>query len=164
MIDAKCPECGEEIRRTWEAARHGIHSNHQLTVKEIIGDWYLQAAQVAGIPLDGVLFVNDSISFMSRSRRTGPDLGDANGRHLTAADVCTAVREYADLYFNNPQEARTALEQWQVRTSEDVGAIIFALVDAKLLKTSPQDTREAFNDVFTFDDLIEGVHRQAEPA
>jgi len=162
--DTRCPECGQSVRRTWDAARRGMHANHLQTAKDIIRDWYGQCAEACGIPLDGLFFVNDAIRFMPVSRRTGSDTGDQEGRHLTAADVCTAVREYANVYFNNPDEAHKALEQWHVRTSEHVGAIIFALVDAKFLKASPHDTRESFKDLFTFEDLIGGVLWQAEPA
>src|SRR5215204_640282 len=162
--DTKCPECGQRVVRTWDAARRGMLANHLQTAKDIIHDWYAQCADAIGIPVHGLFFVNDAIDFMPVHRRTGPDTGDTAGRHLTAADVCTAVREYANVYFNNPDQAREVLDQWHVRSSEDVGAIIFALVDAKFLKSSPGDTPDSFNGLFTFEDLLGGILWQAEPA
>jgi uncharacterized repeat protein (TIGR04138 family) len=141
-----------------------LHPKYLHIVKAMIGDWYAETAEAAGVSIDGLLFVNDAMNFLPPDRRNGPDLGDAAGRHLTASDVCTAVREYAQAYFNNPEEARKALDQWGVRTSEDVGAIIFALVDAKFLQALPDDKPEAFNGVFTFEDLLGGIYWQAEPA
>jgi uncharacterized repeat protein (TIGR04138 family) len=161
---SKCPECGQRVLRTWDAARRGMLVNHLQAAKDIIHDWYAECAQASGIPADGLFFVNDAIRFLPVHRRTGPDLSDTDGRHMTAADVCTAVREYANVYFNNPDEAREALEQWYVRTSEDVGRIIFALVDAKFLKATPDDTLDSFKGIFTFEDLLGGILWQAEPA
>jgi uncharacterized repeat protein (TIGR04138 family) len=164
MTDAKCPECGYDIIGTWNATRRGLHPKYLHTAKFIIDDWYAQAAEAAGVPIDGLMFVQDAMQFLPPDRRNGPDLGDAAGRHLTASDVCAAVREYAQAYFNNPQEARKALDLWHVRTSEEVGAIIFALVDAKFLQIAPDDTPEAFKGLFTFEDLLGGIYWQAEPA
>ncbi len=162
--DARCPECGQSVRRTWDAAKRGMHANFLQTAKDIIRDWYVEAAEAVGVPVDGLFFVHDAIRFMPVNRRTGPDQGDAEGRHMTAADVCTAVREYANVYFNNPNAARKALEQWHVRSSEEVGTIIFALVEWKFLKASPEDTPESFKGLFTFEDILGGVLWQAEPA
>jgi uncharacterized repeat protein (TIGR04138 family) len=161
---SNCPECGQRVVRTWDAARRGMLANHLQTAKDIMRDWYAECAEASGIPADGLFFVNDAIRFLPVHRRTGPDMGDHAGRHLTAADVCAAVREYANVYFNNPNDAREALEQWQLRTSEDVGAIVFALVDAKFLAATPDDTRDSFKGLFTFEDLLEGILWQAEPA
>jgi uncharacterized repeat protein (TIGR04138 family) len=157
-LETNCPECGETVRRTWNAARRGMYPGFRQVAHGIFRDWLSEIARRAGIDANGFFFVMEAISF------TRPDPEDGNGYHAMAADICTAVGEYANVYFNSPHDARKALEQWNVRTSEDVGAIVFALVDAGFLRASPGNSPASFNGLFTFEDLIGGVLGQAEPA
>src|SRR5258706_6479580 len=104
-IDQACPECGRPISRTWKAAQEGSYIQFQRTAHEIVRDWLSDIARAASTPVDGLFFVWDAINFLGASHRTGLDLGDPAERHATAADVCLSVREYANIYFNDPREA-----------------------------------------------------------
>jgi uncharacterized repeat protein (TIGR04138 family) len=150
------------VRLTWNAAAAGrTFSGHQIA-REINKDWIGQAALSAGYPEDAALFVMDAMTFVKFDRH-GPQLTPDGPQHATAADVCAAVREYAKIYFSNPHQAQEALSQWRLQNSEDVGVLIFALADFGLLATSPDDSKEAFEGIFHFDDLIGAIPWRAEP-
>jgi len=156
-VESKCPECGHWIEGSWTAAKGGWHSAEGIA-SLIILDWITAAAEAAGLSVDGCRFVLDAIPAFPESRRSRPRINGKVQRHLTAADVCIAVREYAAAYFDgDADEAKECLEAWKVRTSEDVGAIIYTMAESQLILQSPQDRREQFNGLFTFDDLISGI-------
>lgn len=159
-----CPECGRPVTRTWTAAKTYTISGFEETADEILLDWIAAGADVAGIPVDGVRFVYDAARIFPAARRTGPMGEDKRQRHLSIADICIAVREYAQFYFSDAKEAKECLAEWHVRTSEDVGTIVYAMVDAGLIKQSAEDSREGYAGLFTFEDLIGSIVKQAEPA
>ena len=47
--------------------------------------------------------------------------------------------------------ARVVLEHWGVRSSADIGDVVFTLVELELLMSQATDTRDEFADVFDFD-------------
>ncbi len=68
--------------------------------------------------------------------------------HLSGAQVCDVVRTYAQLQYG--MLARAVLESWGVRTTGDIGEVVFKLIRAGQLKKSKRDKREDFDDVFEF--------------
>lgn len=70
-------------------------------------------------------------------------------RHVTGPELAHACREHAlDQYG---LMARPVLEHWGIRKTEDLGRIVFALVEVGLLSTQPTDREEDFKGVFDFD-------------
>jgi uncharacterized repeat protein (TIGR04138 family) len=51
--------------------------------------------------------------------------------------------------------ARMVLEHWGIRSTRDIGDIVFALVDFGLLISQPTDTKDDFVDIFDFDSAFE---------
>jgi uncharacterized repeat protein (TIGR04138 family) len=147
--DARCPECGREVtdsvtdaRATHEAAADVYHYLRRRPFEAL-------AASV-GYPVDAVMFVRDALRWVEATGRPHPD-----GRlHATALDVCRGVRDYAARYFNDQAEALDLLAEWKLRSSEDVGRIIYGMVEAGLLKTSRQDSPCDFDSLFVLDDLF----------
>ena len=74
-------------------------------------------------------------------------------RHITGRELSLAVRDLALERFG--VMARTVLEHWGVRSTADVGDIVFTLVDLGLLLSQPNDSRDDFADVFDFDQALE---------
>ena len=74
-------------------------------------------------------------------------------RHITGRELSLAVRDLALDRFG--VMARTVLEHWGVRSTADVGDIVFTLVDLGLLLSQPNDSRDDFADVFDFDQALE---------
>jgi uncharacterized repeat protein (TIGR04138 family) len=74
-------------------------------------------------------------------------------RHITGAELAHACRELALQRYG--VSARIVLEHWGMRATRDIGDIVFTLVDLGLLISQPQDSRDDFTDVFTFDQVFE---------
>ena len=74
-------------------------------------------------------------------------------RHITGRELALACRDLALERFG--VMARLVLDHWGVRTSADIGDVVFTLVELGLLMSQPTDTREEFADVFDFDQAFE---------
>jgi uncharacterized repeat protein (TIGR04138 family) len=74
-------------------------------------------------------------------------------RHITGSELAVGVRDLAINRFG--PMARTVLEHWGVNGTEDVGSIVFALVECGILIKQEEDTLADFADVFDFDDAFE---------
>ncbi len=74
-------------------------------------------------------------------------------RHISGRELALACRDLALERFG--VMSRLVLEHWGVRTSADIGDVVFTLVDLELLMSQPTDTREEFSGVFDFDQAFE---------
>ncbi len=70
-------------------------------------------------------------------------------RHLTGQQLCEASRLYALDQFG--LMAKTVLESWGIRSTDDLGEIVYNLIKVDLMKKSDSDRREDFDGVFDFD-------------
>ncbi|MGH7561901.1 MAG: Minf_1886 family protein [Gemmatimonadales bacterium] len=70
-------------------------------------------------------------------------------RHVSGQELTHACREFALEQYG--LMARTVLEHWGIRRTEDFGRIVFALVDVGLLVTQSNDRVEDFHEVYSFD-------------
>jgi uncharacterized repeat protein (TIGR04138 family) len=70
-------------------------------------------------------------------------------RHITGRELALSVRDLALERFG--VMAGMVLEHWGVRTSSDIGDIVFTLVELELLMSQTTDTREEFAGVFDFE-------------
>ena len=151
---ATCPECGKPTLETLERAAAGLMPGADEYLDAFRRAEYAPAAEKLGYPVDAVLFVRDALSHTRilldhlRGRSTGTT------RDVDAKQLCMGLRDYAVRYFNDEREAVDLLGEWKVRSSEDVGRIVFGLAEAGLLTTSPDDSPEAFRGLFTLADLF----------
>ena len=74
-------------------------------------------------------------------------------RHITGAELARACRDLALERYG--VVARLVLEHWGIRCTDDIGDIVFALVDLGLLISQPHDTKDDFARVFDFDQAFE---------
>jgi uncharacterized repeat protein (TIGR04138 family) len=73
-------------------------------------------------------------------------------RHVTGVELLAGIRDYA-LHEYGPM-AQFVLQQWGVKSCEDVGAIVFNMVDASLLAKTDNDTQADFKGVFDFEEAF----------
>jgi len=78
-------------------------------------------------------------------------------RHVTGQQLCWATRDVALERWG--LMARSVLARWGIKSSEDVGAIIFALVDHHWLQKQPTDTLTDFDNVFCFDEAFDRSYK-----
>jgi uncharacterized repeat protein (TIGR04138 family) len=74
-------------------------------------------------------------------------------RHIAGRELAEACRDLALERYG--LTARLVLDHWGVRSTADIGDVVFTLVDLGLLLSQPNDSREDFNDVFDFDRAFE---------
>ncbi len=68
--------------------------------------------------------------------------------HVTGGEVCQAARRLALRYYG--MMAITVLNQWGIRSTSDIGEIVYNLIAAGDLDKTPTDKRSDFDDVFDF--------------
>ena len=77
----------------------------------------------------------------------------AERRHITGRELAAACRDLALERYG--VMSRLVLEHWGIRSTADIGDVVFTLVDLGLLISQPTDRREEFADVFDFDEAFE---------
>ncbi len=76
-------------------------------------------------------------------------------RHVAGQELLEGVRRYA-LERYGPM-ARTVLEHWGIRSCEDIGEIVFNLVDNGLLNKTEKDSRDDFKGGYDFKEAFDGA-------
>jgi uncharacterized repeat protein (TIGR04138 family) len=79
--------------------------------------------------------------------------GLAQPRHISGAELADGVRNLALRQFG--PLARTVLEHWGIHSTEDMGEIVFALVEAGILIKEEEDRIEDFRGIFDFEEAFE---------
>jgi len=74
-------------------------------------------------------------------------------RHISGQELAEGCRDLALERFG--VMSRLVLEHWGIRSTADIGHIVFALVGQGLLLSQPTDSREDFEDVYAFDQAFE---------
>jgi uncharacterized repeat protein (TIGR04138 family) len=101
-------------------------------------------------------------------RRLPPDIGRAvhamggperMNRHVTGQQLCWAIRDEALSRWG--LMARSVLARWNILRTEDIGQIIFHLVENDWLQKQPSDRIEDFNNVFSFDEAFDESYQLA---
>jgi len=77
----------------------------------------------------------------------------AERRHVTGDELARACRDFALEQYG--LLSRTVLEHWGVRTTDDIGRMVFTLIDVGLLKAQDTDRMEDFRSVFAFAEAFE---------
>ena len=78
-----------------------------------------------------------------------------HSRHVNGRELCEGVRQLAIQHFG--YMALTVLKYWGICSTQDVGEIVFNLIDSGDLKKTPSDSRSDFLDVF---DLEQALRRE----
>ena len=73
-------------------------------------------------------------------------------RHLTGQQLCEAARCYALQQYGFL--ARTVLGTWGIRSTRDLGEIVFNMIDIGQMRKTRKDKREDFHDVYDFDEAF----------
>jgi len=101
-------------------------------------------AEACGHSRRAVGWVSDAITFISIYKRR-----DAATWHISAAELCRML--IADLEPRHPAHVRMTLEAMGIASSSDVGAIVYALIDAGCCAASESDSRGDFDGLFERD-------------
>lgn len=94
---------------------------------------------------EAYLFVREALDY---TQTTISKQERAPVRHVTGQELLGGFRAYALQQFG--PLALTVLNEWGIYRCEDVGEIVFNLVDAGLLACTPTDSREDFRGGYDF--------------
>jgi uncharacterized repeat protein (TIGR04138 family) len=78
-------------------------------------------------------------------------------RHLSGAELAWACRDFALEQFG--LLAPTVLGHWGITSTEDLGRIVFTLIDVELLARQPSDKAEDFGHVYDFAEVFREGYR-----
>ena len=91
------------------------------------------------------------VFLLSSLQRTNEHLDEPrhiSGRELAEGCKDLAIEQYGPM-------ARTVLEHWGVHSTEDMGDVVYALIDCGVLIRQECDSRQDFENVFDFEEAFE---------
>jgi uncharacterized repeat protein (TIGR04138 family) len=95
--------------------------------------------------LDAYPFILGALNYtMQRLKRKG---------HVTGKELTEGIRDYALSEYG--RMAKTVLEHWGIKVTEDFGNIVFNMVDAGVLGKTPNDNIDDFKNIFDFKSVFE---------
>jgi uncharacterized repeat protein (TIGR04138 family) len=73
-------------------------------------------------------------------------------RHVSGPELCEAIRQLAIQQYG--YMAQTVLNSWGLRSTGDIGEIVFNLIRVGQMRKTPNDHREDFDNVYDFDEAF----------
>jgi len=100
---------------------------------------------------DAYSFVLEALNFTSRvlGRESKSHRIKDEQRHVAPDELLNGARDYA-LQTYGPM-ALMLFEEWGIHSCRDFGEIVFILVDNKVFRKTEQDSREAFENGYDFE-------------
>ena len=110
--------------------------------------FWQQIATSIGVPLDGISFIYDA--FEHAQQRTPNESGEGEHvlHHITAAELCNSFVRLAQDTFG--KESASALNSWNLASSEQLGRAIYALINCKVFQQQESDLPSDFDGRFDF--------------
>ncbi|TFG66611.1 MAG: hypothetical protein E4H28_01400 [Gemmatimonadales bacterium] len=136
MSPGRAPEAGV-ARKGW-----GVGGRIQPPVHEVIAQLCRRNPRYA---TQAYLFVLEAL------QRQMVELDSP--RHITGAELASSVCNLALDRFG--LLARTVLEHWGINATSDLGEIVFLLIDHGVLTKQDTDSREDFEELFSFERVFE---------
>lgn len=101
------------------------------------------------------LFVFSALQFtQERLNRTAADVLREEEAHINGRELCEGFRDLALQKFG--MLTTTVLNRWGVHSTEDIGRIVFELIERGEMRKTENDSLDDFDDVYDFD---EAFHR-----
>ncbi|MEM8756651.1 MAG: Minf_1886 family protein [Planctomycetota bacterium] len=114
-------------------------------------DWNRIAKNAGGFSPLVFEFIRDGLEHTIRTVHGPGDVGDET-RHVSGAQLCLGFRDLAVRRYG--ALARTVLKHWGVQATEDFGRLVFALIEAGVLRESQDDRYDDFVGVYDFDEAF----------
>ena len=122
-------------------------------------NWKAVRQRAGTYPQEAFQFVRHGLTHTAAATHGEGERGEmADGgpeRHVNGAQLCMGLRDYAIHQYG--LLARPVLAHWGIRRTDDFGRIVFALIDAGIMRKSAEDCLEDFQGVFDFDEAF-SVH------
>jgi uncharacterized repeat protein (TIGR04138 family) len=90
--------------------------------------------------------LDHTLTRLGRKPQGPPDAVDEGELHVTAVELLEGACELAQREFG--LMARVVLSMWGIRRTDDIGGLVFNLIEAGLMNKNEDDRREDFNGAF----------------
>lgn len=112
--------------------------------------WDRVRQKAAGYPPEAFCFVQEGLRHTVEKLYT--NASEMAPRHVSGKQLCMGLRDFAIHQYG--LLARTVLNSWSIRRTEDFGRIVFILVDCGVMRKSDDDSPDDFAGVFDFDEAF----------
>lgn len=99
---------------------------------------------------DAYFFIHAGFKFASKMFKRKVRKG--HERHLTAHQFLEGLRVFALEEFG--PMARRVLKEWGLNSTEDIGEVVFNLIEVGNMKKAETDSKEDFINVYNFDEAF----------
>ena len=83
-------------------------------------------------------------------------------RHISGQELAAGFKQFAREQFG--PMALNVLEAWNLRSTEDLGMVVFNLIEIGLLNKTTEDRLEDFQDIYSFQEAFGGPYPYLTPA
>lgn len=101
--------------------------------------------------VEAYTFVLEALDFTIQRREKGQ-------KHVSGVQLLEGFRDLAIETFG--LLARAVLSEWGITRTDDVGTIVFHMIEEDLLQKTADDCRDDFHDVFDFEEALESGFRE----
>ena len=108
--------------------------------------------QAYGFVLDALEFTKRTMKTRVQTRSRARGKAFAAARHVTGRELCEGARRLALEHYG--LMALAVLNLWGIRSTSDLGDIVFNLIASGDLEKTPNDSRADFDQVFDFETAL----------
>jgi uncharacterized repeat protein (TIGR04138 family) len=98
---------------------------------------------------DAYIFLRDALDFTTKQQKKAKG---TNVRHVAGPELLDGVRQYALKEFG--PMVLTVFNSWGIHRTEDIGHMVFNLIDAGIFGKTEEDSIEDFMNVYDFDEAF----------
>jgi uncharacterized repeat protein (TIGR04138 family) len=117
-------------------------------------DWKAIRQKAGPFPPQAYQFVREGLAHTARMIHGDvaqhADAGPS--RHVSGQQLCLGLRDYAIRQYG--AMSRTVLNSWHIHATADFGRIVYAMIDAGMLRKTDDDDFGDFENVFDFDEVF----------
>lgn len=116
-------------------------------------DFQTMRARSGGYPPEAFQFVKDGLAHTVKMVHGADAVArDDDRRHVSGQQLCLGLKDHAIRQYG--LLARAVLERWGIRGTVDFGRIVFAMIEAGLMRKTDEDSLEDFSGVYDFDEAF----------
>jgi len=108
---------------------------------------------------DAYIFLRDALDFTTKQQKK---VRGATVRHVSGPELLGGVRQYALKEFG--PLVMTVFDSWGIHSCEDIGNMVFNLIDAGIFGKTEEDSIEDFKNVYDFDEAFVKPFAPEKPA
>lgn len=98
---------------------------------------------------DAYVFLRDALDYTTKQQKKARG---TTVRHVAGPELLEGVRQYALKEFG--PLVTTVFESWGIRRCEDIGHMVFNLIDAGVFGKTEEDSMEDFKAVYDFEEAF----------